>query len=76
MNLPLPDHFPGATKKAPPLWREMETALIARGIAPMLDWTDYAALLRVVEAQMLKATTQGSAFLRCEALRADRGQYH
>ena len=76
MNLPLPDHVPGATKKAAPLWREMEKALIARGIAPQLDWTDYAALLRLIEAHMREATTQGSAFLRCEALRADRGQYH
>ena len=59
-----------------PLWREMETALIARGIAPQLDWTDYGALLAVIEAQMRENTQQGSAYLRSEALRADRGAYY
>jgi hypothetical protein len=59
-----------------PLWREMETALIARGIAPQFDWTDYAALLRVVEKNMRDATGQGSAYLRIEALRADQGLHH
>ena len=76
MNLPLPDHVVGATKKAAPLWREMEQALIARGFAPQFDHTDYGALLALIEAHMREATNQGSAFLRTEALRADRGQYH
>ena len=59
-----------------PLWREMESALIARGIAPMFDHTDYGALLALIEASMREATTQGSAFLRAEAIRAQRGDYH
>ena len=76
MNLPLPDHVPGATKKVAPLWREMEQTLMARGFAPMFDHTDYGALLALIEAHMREATNQGSAFLRCEARRADLGQYH
>ena len=54
----------------------MEQALIARGIASMFDHTDYGALLALIEAHMREATNQGSAFLRCEARRADLGQYH
>lgn len=58
-----------------PLWREMEMELIARGIAPQFDHTDYGALLSLIERKMLADTKQGSAYLRSEARRADRAEY-
>ena len=58
-----------------PLWRDLENGMISRGFPPQFDWLDWAFMLRIIEQRMKADTGQGSAYLRYEALRADRGDY-
>ena len=59
-----------------PLWRDLECRLIELGHPPRLDWADWAAILHLIESRMRDDTNQGNAWLRAEAIRAQRGDYH
>ena len=60
-----------------PLWREMESALIARGIPPNLDWTDHGAMLQLIAQHLIGhfGESPHSQWLKNEADRAYRGEY-
>jgi hypothetical protein len=65
------------TQPRTPLWRDIEAALIARGIPPNMDWTDYGAMLQMISQHLVGrfGETPQSLWLKNEADRAYRGEY-
>jgi len=60
-----------------PVWRDMECELISRGIAPNMDWSDYAAMLEVIRKRMVAelGTNRCTGWLYDEAHRAHMGEH-
>ena len=74
---PPPPAQPLYTQPKVPLWRDIESTLIARGIPPNLDWTDHGAILQLIAQHLIGhfGESPHSQWLKNEADRAFKGSY-